>query len=103
MSIGGAIVAMILIYIAYQKFYIVFARNSCGSNQMHVAGILGLKRTGTKAINGDAGHPGPQKIVNDYSNTKAINLAYFYLGIGYLNKGDYRKAIDKFNQLSWRR
>ena len=93
MFIGGAIVAMILIYIAYQRFYIG-PREIVASNQMHVAQDFWAKKDWDKAINGDAGYPGFQKIVNDYSNTKAANLAYFYLGIAYLNKGDYRKAID---------
>ena len=39
-----------------------------------------------------------KKIVSDYSNTKAANLAYFYLGVAYLNKGEFRKAIDSFNE-----
>jgi len=93
MFIGGAIVAMILIYIAYQRFYIG-PREIVASNQMHVAQDFWAKKDWDKAINGDAGYPGFQKIVNDYSNTKAANLAYFYLGIAYLNKGEYRKAID---------
>jgi len=91
--IGLAIVAMILIYIGYQKFYIA-PREVTASNQMHVAQDFWAKKDWDKAINGDAGYPGFQKIVNDYSNTKAANLAYFYLGIAYLNKGEYSKAID---------
>ena len=61
---------------------------------MHVAQDFWAKKDWNKAINGDAGYPGFQKIVDDYSNTKAANLAYFYLGIAYLNKGEFRKAID---------
>jgi len=91
--IGGAIVAMILIYFAYQKFYIG-PREIVASNQMHVAQDFWTKKDWDKAINGDAGYPGFEKIISEYSNTKAANLAYFYLGIAYLNKGEYRKAID---------
>jgi tetratricopeptide (TPR) repeat protein len=91
--IGGAIVAMIIIYIAYQKLYIG-PREIIASNQMHVAQDFWAKKDWNKAINGDAGYPGFQKIVDNYSNTKAANLAYFYLGIAYLNKGEFRKAID---------
>jgi tetratricopeptide (TPR) repeat protein len=91
--IGGAIVAMIIIYIAYQKLYIG-PREIIASNQMHVAQDFWTKKDWDKAIKGDAGYPGFQKIVDDYSNTKAANLAYFYLGIAYLNKGEFRKAID---------
>jgi tetratricopeptide (TPR) repeat protein len=91
--IGTAIVAMIVIYVAYQKFYIA-PREVTASNQMHVAQDFWAKKDWDKAINGDAGYPGFQKIVNDYGNTKSANLAYFYLGIAYLNKGEFRKAID---------
>jgi tetratricopeptide (TPR) repeat protein len=93
MFIGGAIIAMVLIYFAYQKFYIG-PREVTASNQMHVAQDFWEKKEWDKAINGDAGYPGFQKIISDYSNTKAANLAYFYLGTAYLNKGEFRKAID---------
>ncbi|HEY2580732.1 MAG TPA: tetratricopeptide repeat protein [Mucilaginibacter sp.] len=91
--IGAAIVAMILIYFAYQKFYIG-PREIVASNQMHVAQDFWTKKDWDKAINGDAGYPGFEKIISEYSNTKAANLAYFYLGTAYLNKGEFRKAID---------
>jgi tetratricopeptide (TPR) repeat protein len=91
--IGTAVVAMIIIYVAYQKFYIA-PRDIIASNQMHVAQDFWAKKDWDKAINGDAGYPGFQKIINDYSNTKSANLAYFYLGTAYLNKGEFRKAID---------
>ena len=91
--IATAIVAMVLIYIAYQKLYLA-PREVEASNQMHVAQDFWAKKDWDKAIKGDAGYPGFEKIISDYSNTKAANLAYFYLGTAYLNKGEYRKAID---------
>ncbi len=91
--IGSAIVAMIVIYFAYQKFYIG-PREITASNQMHVAQDFWEKKDWDKAIKGDAGYPGFEKILNDYSNTKAANLAYYYLGTAYLNKGEFQKAID---------
>lgn len=91
--IGTAIVAMILIYIAYQKLYIG-PREITAENQMHVAQDFWQKKDWDKAIKGDAGYPGFEKIIDEYSNTKSANLAYFYLGTAYLNKGEYRKAID---------
>jgi tetratricopeptide (TPR) repeat protein len=91
--IVSAIVAMIIIYMAYQKLYIG-PREITAENQMHVAQDFWQKKDWDKAINGDAGYPGFEKIINDYSNTKSANLAYFYLGTAYLNKGEYRKAID---------
>ncbi|WP_259068855.1 tetratricopeptide repeat protein [Mucilaginibacter sp. X4EP1] len=91
--IGGAIVAMIAIYFAYQKFYIG-PREIVASNQMHKAQDFWAKKDWDKAINGDAGYPGFEKIISEYSNTKAANLAYYYLGTAYLNKGEFQKAID---------
>jgi len=91
--IAAAIVAMIIIYIAYQKLYLV-PREADAINQMYVAQDFWAQKEWDKAIKGDAGYPGLEKIVSDYSNTKAANLAYYYLGIAYLNKGEFRKAID---------
>jgi tetratricopeptide (TPR) repeat protein len=93
MFIGGAIVALILIYIIYLRFYLG-PREIVASNQMHVAQDFWTQKNWDKAIKGDAGYPGFEKIISEYSNTKAANLAYYYLGVAYLNKGEYRKAID---------
>jgi tetratricopeptide (TPR) repeat protein len=91
--IAAAIVAMVIIYFGYQKMYLA-PREEKAASQMYVAQDFWSKKDWDKAIKGDAGYPGFEKILSDYSNTKAANLAYFYLGIAYLNKGEYRKAID---------
>jgi tetratricopeptide (TPR) repeat protein len=91
--IGVAIIAMVVIYFAYQKIYLA-PREVTAANQMYEAQNFWEKKDWDRAIKGDAGYPGFVKIINDYSNTKAANLAYYYLGIAYLNKGEFRKAID---------
>ena len=91
--IVAAVVIMIAGYYIYTKAYLA-PREIEAANQMHRAQDFWERKDWNKAINGDAGYPGFAKILNDYSNTKAANLAYFYLGIAYLNKGDYNKAID---------
>ncbi|RYE36818.1 MAG: tetratricopeptide repeat protein [Sphingobacteriaceae bacterium] len=88
-----AVLALIVIYFAYQKFYLA-PREVTASNQMYVAQDFWEKKDWDKAINGDAGYPGFAKIVDEYSNTKAANLAYYYLGVAYLNKGDFKKAAE---------
>lgn len=93
--ISSAVIALIIIYFAYQKFYLA-PREIEASNQMYVAQDYWDKKQWDKAINGDAGYPGFAKIVDEYSNTKAANLAFYYLGVAYLNKGEYKKAIDNF-------
>ncbi|MDB4926679.1 tetratricopeptide repeat protein [Mucilaginibacter sp.] len=94
--IASAVIAMILVYVLYQKLYLA-PREVSAADQMHVAQDFWSKKEWDKAIKGDAGYPGFEKIITDYSNTKAANLANFYLGVAYLNKGEYRKAIDNFN------
>ncbi|MEO7215982.1 tetratricopeptide repeat protein [Mucilaginibacter sp.] len=94
--IAGAIVLMVVIYIAYTKFYLG-DREVKAANQIHVAQDYWAKKEWDKAIKGADSYPGLEKIIADYSNTKTANLAYFYLGVAYLNKGEYRKAIDNFN------
>lgn len=97
--IGAAIVALIAIYIAYQKLYLA-PREVEAANQMYVAQDYWAKKEWDKALKGDASYPGFEKIISDYSNTKAANLAYYYAGVAYLNKGEYNKAIDKLNSFS---
>jgi tetratricopeptide (TPR) repeat protein len=91
--IAAAIVIMAAGYYIYLKVYLA-PREITAANQMHVAQDFWEKKDWDKAINGDAGYPGFKKIIDEYSNTKAANLAYFYLGTAYLNTGEYGKAIE---------
>ncbi|MBW4891072.1 tetratricopeptide repeat protein [Mucilaginibacter sp. HMF5004] len=90
--IAAAIILLVLGYFSYQKFYLA-PRETEAANQMFVAQDAWAKKDWDKAIKGDAGYPGFEKIISEYGNTKAANLAYFYLGTAYLNKGEYTKAI----------
>jgi len=47
-----------------------------------------------KALNGDGNNYGFLEIIEEYSVTKAANLAHFYAGASFLKKGDYSNAID---------
>jgi tetratricopeptide (TPR) repeat protein len=89
----AAVVVMAAGYFIYLKAYLA-PREIEAADQMHVAQDFWEKKDWDKAINGDAGYPGFTKILSEYSNTKAANLAYFYLGTAYLNKGEFSKAID---------
>jgi tetratricopeptide (TPR) repeat protein len=91
--IAGAVLALIAGYLIYLKVYLA-PLEVTASNQMYVAQNYWEKKDWDKAINGDQGYPGFKKIIDQYGSTKAANLAYFYLGIAYLNKGEYNKAID---------
>ncbi|GAB3924009.1 tetratricopeptide repeat protein [Mucilaginibacter myungsuensis] len=94
--IAAAILAIVAIYFIYQKVYIG-PREQKAVDQMHVAQDAWANKDWDKAIKGDGSYPGFEKIVSEYSNTKAANLASYYLGVAYLNKGEFKKAIDSFN------
>ncbi|WP_184550724.1 tetratricopeptide repeat protein [Mucilaginibacter sp. FT3.2] len=94
--ISGAVIALIVIYFLYLKVYLG-PREVKAADQMYRAQDFWAQKDWDKAIKGDASYPGFEKIINDYSNTKAANLAYFYLGSAYLNKGEYHKAIESLN------
>ena len=54
----------------------------------------------SKAAKGDGKHPGLSKVANEYSGTKAGNLAHFYAGVAALKEGKFQDAynhLDKFS------
>lgn len=46
------------------------------------------------ALNGDGMNLGFIDVADDYSSTKAGNLANYYAGLAYMQQGDYVSAID---------
>jgi TolA-binding protein len=53
-----------------------------------------------KALNGDGKAPGLPKVANEYSGTKAANLANFYAGVASLKEGKYKEALDYLEDFS---
>ena len=53
-----------------------------------------------KAMKGDGQYDGLEKVVTDYDNTKAGNLASFYAGVAALKQGKYQAAIDYLEDFS---
>ncbi len=53
------------------------------------------------ALNGKEGeYYGFIQVIDEYGNTKAGNLAYYYAGICYLNNGKFQEAIDHLGKFS---
>ena len=64
-------------------------------NELFPAVFYYEKDSVDKALNGDNNFTrGFISIIEDYSNTKAANLASFYAGIIYLEQGDYQRSIE---------
>lgn len=91
--IGVTIVGLVVLFFAYQKLYLA-PREVEAVNQMFKAQQYWEQKNWDKAIKGDGNFPGFEKIIEDYDNTKSANLAYYYVGIAYLNKGEYQKAAE---------
>ncbi|MDH5475495.1 MAG: tetratricopeptide repeat protein [Cyclobacteriaceae bacterium] len=45
------------------------------------------------ALDGDGNNLGFKDIISDYSGTAAANLSYYYAGVSFLKKGDFKSAI----------
>lgn len=98
--IGGAIIALVLLYFGYQNLYLA-PRAEKAVNEMYKAEeYLAIDSLKDKAILGDGSYPGLEKIADEYSNTKSANLANAYLGGLYLQKGEFQKAVDVLGKYS---
>lgn len=91
--IVGIIVVLVLVYFGYKKFYISPLDKEAKS-QMFMAEMYFDKDSLDKALYGDGNYLGFLDIIDDYGSTEAGNLANYYAGIIFLQKGKFNEAID---------
>lgn len=91
--IVGIIVVLVLAYFGYRKFYISPLDKEAKS-QMFMAEMYFEKDSLDKALYGDGNYLGFLDIIEDYGSTQAGNLASYYAGIIFLQKGQFNDAID---------
>lgn len=93
--IAGAIVVLIGIYFWYQNVYLKNRAEEASAKMYRAEQFVGAADSlANKAISGEGGYPGLEKIAEEYDNTKSANLANLYLGGIYLRKGEYKKATE---------
>ena len=97
--IAGAIVAVIALSIGYQKFYIAPMEKEAQVD-MFMAELYFQKDSFNLALNGDGQYLGFIDIADEYSSTKAGELANYYAGLSYLNTGDFENAIEYLGDFS---
>lgn len=93
----GAIVLVIGGYFAWDRLYVKPLEEEARS-AMFMAEKYFEKDSLNKAINGDGNYKGFKYIIQEYGVTKSANLAYYYLGIAYLNQGKFQEAIDNLKE-----
>jgi len=97
--IGGLAVLLLLVggYLAYKYAY-QEPREADGMEAMYKAEFQFKQDSFALALtNPGEGMEGFLDIIENYSGTKASNLASYYAGISYLNLGQYGAAIDYLN------
>ena len=97
--IVGSIVAVIALVIGYQKLYLAPMEENAQTD-MFMAQLYFEKDSFNLALNGDGQYLGFLDIIDDYSLTKAGDLALYYTGLCYLNTGDFESAIEYLKDFS---
>ncbi len=92
--IAIAILALAAIAVYYFYSYLPNRAEDAASQMYKAEQYVGVDSLANKAINGDGGYPGLEKIAAEFDNTKSANLANLYLGGIYLRKGEYKKATE---------
>ncbi len=93
------IIVVILLFFGYKK-YISGPKEKTALSMMYTAEIYFEKDSVDLALFGDGESYGFMDIIDDYGSTSAGNLAKYYAGICYFNKGEYEESIKylkKFN------
>lgn len=98
--IAGAIIVLVGIFIWYQGVYLKNRAEEAANQMFKAEQFVGVDSLANKAINGEGGYPGLEKIAEEYENTKSANLANLYLGGIYLRKGEYQKAVNSLSKYS---
>jgi len=104
----GVLVAGILGYLAYQK-YVKAPKEKEAANELAfpkayfenaINNTVAADSLFTLALKGADGKYGFVDIADEYSGTKAGNLANYYAGISYLRLKQYKEAIDYLEDFS---
>jgi tetratricopeptide (TPR) repeat protein len=95
----GAIIVIGLGIFAFQKLFLN-PREKEAQGQMFMAQKYFEQDSLNKALNGDGNYVGFLSIIDDYSMTKASNLAKYYTGMIYLKQGKFEEAITYLKKFS---
>ncbi len=97
--IVGAVVLIVGGYFGYQEL-VAKPREESAQKEMFQAQYYFAKDSFKLALDGDSTAKGFLTIIEDYSGSKAANLAHHYAGICYLNLGKFDDALAQLEGYS---
>ena len=99
-AIGGGILAVLIVASVFIFAKWLPDRNLKAQRDMFNAEMAFARDSFDVALNGSGANKGFLDIQKKYSFTKASNLANYYIGVCYLNKKDYKNAVDYLGSFS---
>jgi len=93
----GSIAVLVGGYFAWTKLYVAPLEEEA-EGQMFIAEHYFEKDSIDKAINGDGQFLGFIDIIENYGLTPSGNLAHMYLGLCYLQKGQFEDAVNELKE-----
>ena len=94
-----AILVIVGAWFAYQTFIMQPKEEKAAEALYKAEQYFGLDSTNL-VVNGDGQSKGVLSIINNYSGTKAANLAHYYAGVSYLKLGQFDKAVSHLKDFS---
>ncbi|MCX6231831.1 MAG: tetratricopeptide repeat protein [Bacteroidetes bacterium] len=95
----GSIMIIVLGYFGIKQFYLKPQEAKAHAEMFYAEKYFEIDSLDL-ALNGDGQHIGFLEVIDNYSITKASNLAKYYCGIIYLKKGKYDDAIKYLKDFS---
>ncbi len=92
--VGGTILAIVLGYFLFTKFYLEPKEKEAQVAIFPAQNWFEIDSFNL-ALNGQGDKLGFLAITTDFSMTKTANLAHYYAGVCYMQKGDFASAIDQ--------
>ncbi len=97
LGVVGGIALVIVLVFGYIRF-IKEPKNREAQAAMFMAQRYFEADSLTKALNGDGVNMGFLAVADEYSSTDAGNLANYYLGVIYMQKGEFDNAIERLEK-----
>lgn len=93
----GAVVVMVGAFFAWKLLYMKPLEAEAKAAMFQAEDYF-AKDSFNLAINGKGEAIGFSEVADEYGNTKAGNLAHYYLGVSYFRTGKYQEAIDNLKE-----